>query len=250
MLVNNVGLGKYHSSSIQRGAHPITLSHLEHKIGYTFKDISLLDQALTHSSFANGSKKDLRSNERLEFLGDAILQKYITAQLYFNFPNCNEGQLTKLRSNLVSTEALAGQCAELNLTTYLKIESNIKIGKRIMANTFEALVGAIYVDGGDSKVAVFIESRYVNVIKQAPDFNQDFEKFQNPIGYLQERWGSLLKYNVIKRTGSDHSPCFHVTVSSIEGKVLGTGKGDSVKKANRNAAADAIRNFESQFEDE
>jgi ribonuclease III len=243
ILPKYLWLGRYHSSSTRHDANLITLSHLEQEIGYTFKDISLLGQALTHSSFANDSEKELRSNERLEFLGDAILQKHITTQLYFHFPDYNEGQLTKLRSNLVSTVALADRFDELNLTSYLRIGSNILLAsniKRIMANTFEALIGAIYVDGGDSEVAVFIESRFTNLIKQTPDVNRDFGKFHNPVGYLQEKLKSLPRYDVIKRTGPDHSPCFHVTVSSVEGKVLGSAKGSSIKEANRCAAAEAI----------
>ena len=129
------------------------MESLEHKIGYTFQDRSLLQEALTHSSYANERHGRVRCNERMEFLGDAVLSIVSAELLYTRFPDMPEGQLSKLRSALVCTQSLAGFAAQIDLGSYLRMgkgEIHTKGWERpsTLENTFEALIAAIYLDGG------------------------------------------------------------------------------------------------------
>ncbi|HEX5790576.1 MAG TPA: ribonuclease III [Luteolibacter sp.] len=218
---------------------------LESRIQYKFRNSLLLAEALTHPSLAYESQKPHFDNQRLEFLGDAVIQLIITEELYNRFPQAPEGQLTKLRSRLVSRNALANFANEIELGNYVMLGKGEESsgGRRrhsTLADAFEALIGAIYIDSG-RKAAKEIILRLIegelNHLESSPD-----EK--NPKGELQEILQAIQPqapiYQIIGESGPDHRRVFQAEVS-WNGKVLATGKGKSKKEAEARAAAEALR---------
>lgn len=218
---------------------------LESRIQYKFRNSLLLAEALTHPSLAYESQKPHFDNQRLEFLGDAVIQLIITEELYNRFPQAPEGQLTKLRSRLVSRNALANFANEIELGNYVMLGKGEESsgGRRrhsTLADAFEALIGAIYIDSG-RKAAKEIILRLIegelNHLESSPD-----EK--NPKGELQEILQAIQPqapiYQIIGESGPDHRRVFQAEVS-WNCMVLATGKGKSKKEAEARAAAEALR---------
>ncbi len=223
-------------------------SALEKKIGYRFKNPSLLQEALTHSSITLDQGKNSFDNERLEFLGDAVLQLVITAHLFELFPNFKEGRLTKIRTRLVSRTALKNYAVDLQIGKYLMMgrgeeASGGRERSSILGNSFEALIGAIYLDGGLDASGNFI-------LKQAQEYLQHVlmePEEINPKGRLQELLQSLSAerpiYELLEERGAAHLKQFRCRVSS-NGTTLGIGEGNSKKKAEVAAATQALHHFE------
>ena len=212
-------------------------------IGYDFKDKTLLELAMTHISLANDLKKE--SNQRLEFLGDSVLSYIIATEIYKMYPKCDEGDLTAIRAALVCEKSLA------ELSRNLKFGEEIKLGKSetktngvnkdsILADTFEALLGAIYLDS-DGETAkewtlkVFDDK--IKNIKITPEINY---KSELQI-YFQKRDKNteVVRYNLVQKSGPDHNPSFKVE-AVYQNKVIGTGKGKNRKIAEQDAARDAF----------
>ena len=222
------------------------MEKLQQDIGYVFRDEALLVEALTHPSLAYENESETPDNQRLEFLGDAVLQLVLTNDLFERFPDFSEGLLTKLRSRLVSTSALEEYALNINLGNYLLLgKGEEKSGGRertgILADAFEALIGAIYLDSDYEHAKSFIVFCCQNKMNRV--VSDPIEK--NPKGELQEILQSISKeapqYRVISESGPDHERVF-VTEVFWNDLVLGEGTGRSKKESESRAAYAAIDN--------
>jgi ribonuclease-3 len=222
------------------------MKSLEKRIRYKFRNSLLLAEALTHPSLAYETQKPHFDNQRLEFLGDAVLQLVLTDELYHLFPKFAEGRLTKLRSRLVSRKALEIFAIRFKLGKYLMIgkgeeASGGRSRSSTLADAFEALIGAIYLDG---KLAAAREFVLLACVEDLASVSEEPTEI-NPKGELQEILQGLStrspNYRVVSQEGPDHCRVF---VSNVEwgGEILGTGTGQSKKEAEALAAADALEN--------
>jgi len=210
----------------------------ENNIQYTFKDISLLELALTHSSYANESKVYMEYNERLEFLGDAVLQLVTSEKLYTENPNMPEGKMSKQRAALVCEDALASYSRQIDLGKFMflgKGEENTGGRERpsVLADAFEAVIGAIFLDGGIESAKKFIR----RFLDDAHLSMQDFKTLLQEI--IQKNPGERLSYVVVGENGPDHDKSFTVEVR-LNSNPIGTGVGKSKKQAEQQAAKEAL----------
>lgn len=218
------------------------MTTLEEKLGYTFQDSSLLENALTHSSRANESRGKLHSNERLEFLGDSILGMVVADHLYRNHPDLPEGDLTRTRAALVCEESLVEAARELGLGEYLRLGKGESAGggrerPSIQADAVEAVLAAIYLDGGIGSARKFIQkyilSREVAGLTKPRDHKTALQEL------VQRESGQVLQYRLTGEEGPDHNKRFFVEVT-LNGQAVGSGSGRSKKEAEQMAAAAAI----------
>lgn len=219
-----------------------TLEELEEKVGYHFKNRALLKQALTHSSFANEQKiNKAQDYERLEFLGDAVLELISSEFLYKEYPKMPEGQLTKKRSSLVCGFALAFCAKDIKIGDYVllgKGEENTGGRGRdsITADVMESIIGAIYLDGGYEDAKAFIQRFILSDLENKQLFYDSKTLLQEEI---QKDNNSTLQYELISETGPDHEKEF-VIEARVNGKVLGRGVGKTKKAAQQQAAYEAL----------
>ena len=215
---------------------------LEEKLGYTFRDSSLLENALTHSSCANESRGKLHSNERLEFLGDSILGMVVAEHLYRNHPDLPEGELTRTRAALVCEESLVEVAKELGLGDYLKLGKGEEAGggrnrPSIRADAVEAVLAAVYLDGGIGSarkiIQKYILTREVSSLSGIRDYKTALQEL------VQRESGQVLKYRLTGESGPDHDKRFFVEVD-LNGTPVGNGEGHSKKEAEQMAAKAAI----------
>jgi ribonuclease III len=220
-------------------------AELQNRLGYKFRDENLLRLALTHPSVAHESGVASEHNQRLEFLGDAVLQLILTQRLYEKFPAFDEGVLTKTRARLVNRRTLAERARALDLGAHLILsrgeESSGGRGRAsALADVFESLVGAIFLDGGLDAARAFILHGF------AADFSPlaDSAGIENPKGELQEwlqsRSPSAPEYQTVSATGPDHDRVFECVVQH-EGVELARGRGKSKKTAESEAALTALK---------
>ncbi|MDO8451434.1 MAG: ribonuclease III [bacterium] len=217
---------------------------LEETIGVTFLNQDLLKHAFIHRSYLNEAKSARSSNERLEFLGDAILSFLTSRFLYAAYPDFPEGKLTNIRSSLVNTKSLFGVAQELNLGAYLFLshgeeESGGRGNQSLLADAFEALLGAIYLDQGIDAAHSFLNTVLYPKAKQIVEsgvFN-DFKSLLQEI--IQERTRISPVYRVVRSAGPDHAKTFWVEVTAGE-TVLGEGSGRSKQEAEQQAASSAL----------
>lgn len=221
------------------------MQSLESRIDFKFRNSLLLAEALTHPSLAYESQKPHFDNQRLEFLGDAVIQLIITEELFTRFPEFSEGRLTKLRSRLVSRSALAKLANDIRLGEYLLLGKGEEAsgGRRrdsTLADAFEALMGAIHLDAGRKSCRDVL----LRLIEEEMARIEDSPEEKNPKGELQELLQALHPeaplYEIISESGPDHRRVFQSRVS-WRGQVLATGKGKSKKEAEIRAAAEALR---------
>ena len=218
------------------------MESLEHKIGYTFQDRSLLQEALTHSSYANERHGRVRCNERMEFLGDAVLSIVSAELLYTRFPDMPEGQLSKLRSALVCTQSLAGFAAQIDLGSYLRMgkgEIHTKGWERpsTLENTFEALIAAIYLDGGMEPAKRHILRFLVPALENHTTVFKDYKTTLQEV--VQQNPGENVTYVLVGESGPDDDKRFQVQVR-LNSNVIGSGVGRSKKEAEQEAAKEAL----------
>ncbi|MDR1559270.1 MAG: ribonuclease III [Clostridiales bacterium] len=216
------------------------------KLKYTFNDAGLLEQAFTHSSYAHERSPDSpEHNERLEFLGDAVLEVLISELLYKRFPDYDEGQLTKFRAGLVCEASLAKAGHETGIEEYLRLgRGEESTGGRhrdaLLADAMEAVVGALFLDGGLERARAFIHDCFDGEIRRQSD---SLEQFDNKT-FLQESFQKNskipLNYVITDESGPDHNKRFTAKVRH-NGKILGAGSGRSKKEAEQNAAAEAVK---------
>lgn len=218
------------------------LDELENTIDYVFKNKNFLKLALTHSSYANEKGMAKTSyNERIEFLGDAVLELVSSDYLYHENPQMQEGGLTKLRAKLVCEDALDVSARSINLGKYLLLGKGEEIThgrdrKSILSDAFEALIGAVYLDGGYSVVASFINKFVLNDIENKSLFYDSKTTLQE---IVQARYGVTVTYEVIDESGPEHDKHFEIAVF-IKDKQMGVGEGHSKKSAAQMAAYQTI----------
>ena len=225
-----------------------TLNNLEKKINYSFKNRGLLEVALTHKSFTKtitniNSSED--KSERMEFFGDSVLELIVTEFLYNKYPNKNEGNLTKMRSKIISKNFLYKKSREISLNKYILIgdeglKSKFKKNVSINSDAMESLFAAIFLD------STYLESKYVikNMILNNIENELNIEEFQNFKSYLQE-WSQAKfecnpEYNITKETGPEHKKKFYVEVI-VADKYKSKGCGNSKKTAEQNAARNLVK---------
>lgn len=216
------------------------------KLKKIFKDNSLLDLALTHRSWVNENQGERESNERLEFLGDAILEFVVSRELYNQFPKEEEGYLTALRANIVNTRSLANIARKLEVGSGLKLSKGEEDGggrqnPSLLANTIEAIIGAIYLDQGMDKVFQFIKE---NVLSELPSIiKQPLKDAKSRIQeFVQAKGLPAPRYEVIAESGPDHAKKFTIEVL-VEGKSWGQGLGKNKSEATQEAAKKALENI-------
>ncbi|MCI8760571.1 MAG: ribonuclease III [Clostridia bacterium] len=218
------------------------MQKVEESIGYRFQDKNLLKKAFTHTSYAY--ENHLQSNEKLEFLGDSILEFISSKYLYENYPMLQEGEMTKVRATVVCEKSLYKVAIMHNFSDFLYLgKSERKTGgeKRpaILADSVEAVIAAIYLDGGISKAEKFIIESLKEEIEIATKHVGDRDYKTVLQEKLQQKGEVSIQYKILKEEGPDHNKSFEAQVS-CNGKVLAKGKGKSKKEAHMNAAKKAL----------
>lgn len=219
-------------------------------IGYKYKDESLLIEALTHSSYANESKKDIKNNERLEFLGDSVLSIVVSKHIFNDYKHLPEGELTRLRASLVCEKALFEFSKKIQLGKYILLGKGEELtGGRnrpsIVSDAFEAVIASIYLDGGFEPVEKYIMGFMPkDVIHNKPVFN-DFKTVLQEV--IQKNPEEKVEYILTSETGPDHDKCFVVEVR-LNSNVIGKGKGRSKKESEQMAAKEALKLMGYQYE--
>lgn len=213
----------------------------------TFKNESLLVEAFTHRSFLNEAKVKLPSNERLEFLGDAVLEILVSEYLFHRFPEYPEGKLTLLRSSIVRTETLAKAARVLKLGEKLRLsrgeeEHGGRTNESILANTYEAVIGALYLDQGLSNVKSFLEKTLIPYFEEIVANKSYRDAKSNLQEVIQEQMKITPVYKVLKEEGPDHQKRFTVGVYVGE-KQIGSGGGKNKQTAEAKAAEEALINL-------
>ena len=222
----------------------MNLSEFEANIGYEFKNKNLLKTALTHTSYANENK--VQSNEKLEFLGDAILEFVTSEYLYLNYKNLKEGEMTKVRATVVCEESLYKVAIKHNFSDFLIIGKSEKSCERnkkpaILADSVEAVIAAMFLDSGIDDVKKFILSNLEEAIEVASK-NVGKKDYKTVLQEKLQEHGSVhIEYNIIKEEGPDHSKVFTAEVK-CNGKVLGIGTGSTKKQAEMEAAHKVLVN--------
>ena len=220
---------------------------LETKLGYQFQNPKLLDHALTHSSYANEHHLgSISSNERLEFLGDSVLGMIVADHLYRTFPDLPEGDLTRIRANLVCEGSLVLVAKEWDLGRYLKLgKGENACGGRsrpsILADAVEAVLAAVFLDGGLAYDRDIIQRFLLDRMEQVNRASRDHKTYLQEL--VQRKSGQVLSYELIGESGPDHNKTFQMQVL-LNGQPIGQGTGHSKKEAEQAAANAAIERLE------
>lgn len=221
------------------------LEEFQEKIGYKFKNVNLLQTALTHTSYANENKKE--SNEKLEFLGDAVLEFVVSNYLFKNYHQLKEGKMTKVRATVVCEKSLHKVALKYNFGDILYLgKSEKKSGgsekAAILADSVEAVIAAIFMDGGIIPAEKFIVDNLKNEIEEATKHVGDKDYKTVLQEKLQARGDVKIEYEILKEKGPDHNKTFEAEVK-CNGKVLAKGEGKSKKEAHMEAAKKALENL-------
>ena len=223
------------------------IKDLEVAIGYRFKNITLLQNALTHSSYANEFWHDsLKSNERLEFVGDSILGMVVAEHLFRNFPDRPEGELTRMRADMVCEHSLAQVANRLELGSHLLLGHGEEQGggrtrASILADAVESVIAACFLDGGMEPARQFVENFVLCNVPVTRLHNVDYKTALQEL--VQKKKNQVLSYELTGEEGPDHNKCFRVAVS-LNGKVIGNGTGSSKKRAEQDAARVALEGLQ------
>lgn len=219
------------------------MNSLEKRLNYKFKNIDLLKNALVHSSYANEVRGNVHSNERLEFLGDSVLSVIVSEHLYNKFPTMPEGELTRMRASLVCEKSLCEFSRELGIGNYLKLgKGEDKNGGRerdsILADAFEAVLAAVYLDGGMDAAKAHIMNTVLRDIKHCED--DTFKDYKTTLQeVIQRNPEESVSYILVNESGPDHNKSFTVEVH-LNSNVIGKGTGKSKKQAEQMAAKQAL----------
>lgn len=220
------------------------MEELQEKLGYRFNDRALLLTALSHSSYANENKNaGLMSNERLEFLGDSVLGQVVSSHLYLSYPKMPEGNMTRLRAELVCEQSLFTVAKTLDLGKHIRLgKGEEHTGGReresILADAVEAIIAAMYLDGGLAVAKRLIDEHILSKlngmeIHSISDYKTALQE------YVQRRSGQTLSYELLSESGPDHKKSFTMQVF-LNGRPLGTGVGHTKKEAEQNAAKNGL----------
>lgn len=229
------------------------MTGLEERIGYTFKDKALLNTALTHSSYSNEMKvknKSFVCNERLEFLGDSVLSLIVSEYLFEHYPDYPEGELTRMRAEVVCERALSKNAREIGLGGYLNLghgeeQNNGRDRKSILADAFEALIAAIYLDGGrtgKTHVKNFLLPLIIPELENLESYGRTKDYKTALQQLVQQAGGEILEYAVINESGPDHMKVFTVE-ARLNSNVIGVGEGKTKREAEQKAAKVALSLF-------
>lgn len=231
-----------------------SLRDLESHFSYQFRDPSLLEQALTHRSFFFENRaRSSGHNERLEFLGDAVLDLAISAELMRLYPDENEGVLSKWRASLVNETSLAEKAVNLEIPSFLRVGRGELMSQalqrpRLLASAFEALIGALFLDAGYEQAAAFVAKQFHETLRHVSatsDFEADYKtRLQERV---QKETHAPPDYRIVKTEGPDHNKRFFVEVS-VKGQVLAMGEGPSRKQAEQQAAQLALKSAQEKAE--
>lgn len=221
------------------------LLELSARLGVKFKDLTILHKALIHSSYANEAKeKNIVHNERLEFLGDAVLELASSTYLYMQFPQMPEGQLTKTRASIVCSSSLAELARTLHLGDYLLLGHGEEMSggrdrQTNLEDVFEAVIGAIYLDQGWDVAKDYVIRQLMPLFKQVEQgaILKDYKTILQEVVYQEAQ--QTVSYELVSTSGPDHDKTFTFNVK-ITGKVMGTGTGRSKKDAEQKAAKEAL----------
>ena len=219
------------------------IKDLEAAIGYKFRDISLLQNALAHSSYANERwHNSLMSNERLEFLGDSILGMVVAEYLYRSFPDRPEGELTRMRADMVCEKTLAAVAGRIDLGRHLLLGNGEEQGggrtrNSILADAVESVIAASFLDGGMEAARQFIQKFILVEVPVKKLHNVDYKTSLQEL--VQQKKNQVLSYTLVGESGPDHDKRFEVEVR-LNGGVVGLGSGSSKKRAEQDAARAAI----------
>ncbi|MBR6595551.1 MAG: ribonuclease III [Oscillospiraceae bacterium] len=219
------------------------MKDLETAIGYRFRNIQLLQNALTHSSYANERwHNSLLSNERLEFLGDSVLGMLVAEYLYRNFPDRPEGELTRMRADMVCEQTLAAAANKIGIGEHLLLgHGEERLGGRnrnsILADAMESVIAACFLDGGIQAALKVVQQFILVEVPVTKLHNVDYKTQLQEL--VQQKKNQVLSYALVGESGPDHDKQFEVEVS-LNGNVVGSGSGSSKKRAEQSAAASAI----------
>jgi ribonuclease-3 len=218
--------------------------NIEQKLGYQFNSRDLLDEALRHSSYVNEQPdSELRDNERFEFLGDAVLNLIVGHILMERYPDLKEGDLSRTRANLVNETQLAIMARSIDLGAGLllgkgEIQTNGMEKNSILAGAFEALMAAVYLDGGFKAAFKIIENNFVPFLDKIHPAIDNYDYKSRLQEWVQEKHGNIPNYKVVREEGPDHAKTFWVSVKIFDIETEGTGK--SKKAAEQDAARKAL----------
>lgn len=240
-------MGKDIDSLVRINKEP--LSEFEKTLGYRFTDLRLLQRALVHSSFAFEQSQSGKDNEKLEFLGDAVLDLVIGYMLLHKYPEMREGELTKLRSSLVNEHHLAKMARLIRLGDYLELgkgenASNGRNKSSILSCGYEAVIGAIFEDGGYESVSELVDRFFLPALEEKKEELLIADSKSRLQELLQEKHNEAPHYKIVGEEGPSHQKSFTVSVMFQE-TVLGTGQAGSKKEAEQRAAAAALTTIQS-----
>ena len=220
---------------------------IEQKLGYRFHSTDLLEEALRHSSFVNEQPDlDLRDNERFEFLGDAVLNLVVGHILMQRYPDLKEGDLSRMRANLVNESQLARIARSINLGSFIRLGKGElqTLGREknsILADTFEALIAAVYLDGGFEAAFNLIDANFSPLL-EGESTTADHHDYKSKLQEIvQEKQGAMPKYTVIREEGPDHEKTFWIELTVFDIETQGSGK--SKKMAEQDAARKALEHL-------
>ena len=218
--------------------------NIEQKLGYQFNSRDLLEEALRHSSYVNEQPdSELRDNERFEFLGDAVLNLIVGHILMERHPHLKEGDLSRTRANLVNESQLAAIARTLDLGTFIRlgkgeIQTDGREKNSILAGAFEALVAAVYLDGGFKTAFKIIENSFVPLLDLVHSTNDTYDYKSQLQEWVQEKQGEIPNYKVVREEGPDHDKTFWISVKVFD--IETEGKGKNKKAAEQDAARQAL----------
>ena len=219
-------------------------SGIEQQLQYKFRDKNLLVEALRHSSYVNElADSNLRDNERLEFLGDAVLNLIVGHILMHRYPDIKEGELSRSRANLVNESQLAEMARSFELGAYIllgrgEIQTHGREKNSILADTYEAIVAAVYLDGGFDAAFKIIEANFLQLINALHSAVNNYDFKSRLQEMLQVGQGSMPKYSIIREEGPDHDKTFWIELKAVDIETQGSGK--SKKAAEQDAARRAL----------
>lgn len=217
--------------------------NIEERIGYSFKDKNLVEQAFTHKS----SNSD-QNYERLEFLGDAIMGAAVSEHLFLAFGKLTEGELSRARAVIVNMENLFDIACRLGIQKFIITEGIEEKNRRIIANVYESLIGAIFLDSSYEETKKIL-TNHLDLSKFSPGFKKEFLKYKDYKSDLQEliqkKFNSVPEYTTLKKEGPDHRSVFTVCVK-LNNKTLGLGTGLSKKIAEQQAAENALKHYKNE----
>ena len=235
---------------VLNGGRRQQLLTLSERLGVKFHDIGLLDQALTHTSYANESKRNTAHNERLEFLGDAVLELASSTYLYEHFPEMPEGELTKTRASIVCSMTLASLASNLHLGDYLLLGRGEEMGggrtrQTNLEDVFEAVIGAVYLDQGWEAAQDYVVRQLSGEFEKVEHgaILKDYKTILQEIVFRKE--GQSIDYELVSESGPDHAKEFTFRVR-VTGRVMGEGTGHSKKEAEQHAARVALEKIAPQ----